>query len=53
MSFVICEEIWLQKVLSDLHQDCEMPMQLFYDNKATISITNNLVQHDRTKTCGD
>ena len=49
MSFGICEEIWLYKVLLDLHQDCEVPMKLFCDNKATISITNNPVQHDRTK----
>ncbi|KAA0033312.1 putative mitochondrial protein [Cucumis melo var. makuwa] len=44
-----CEWIWLQKVLSDLHQDCEVPMKLFCDNKAAISIANNPVQHDRTK----
>ena len=24
-------------------------MKLFYDNKAAISIANNLVQHDKTK----
>ncbi|KAA0035018.1 putative mitochondrial protein [Cucumis melo var. makuwa] len=49
MSLRICEEIWLQKVLSDLHQECETPLKLFCDNKAAISIANNLVQHDRTK----
>ncbi|KAA0055540.1 putative mitochondrial protein [Cucumis melo var. makuwa] len=49
MSLEICEEIWLHKVLSDLHQDCEVPMKLFSDNKATISIANNPIQHDRTK----
>ena len=26
-----------------------MPMKLYYDNKATISIAQNPVQHDRTK----
>ncbi|TYK23199.1 Retrovirus-related Pol polyprotein from transposon TNT 1-94 [Cucumis melo var. makuwa] len=49
MSSGICEEIWLQKVLSDLRQDYEVPMKLFCNNKATISIANNPVQHDRTK----
>ncbi|KAA0046033.1 cysteine-rich RLK RECEPTOR-like protein kinase [Cucumis melo var. makuwa] len=49
MSLGICEEIWLQKVLSDLHQECETPLKLFCDNKAAISIANNPVQHDKTK----
>ncbi|XP_038875025.1 secreted RxLR effector protein 161-like [Benincasa hispida] len=43
MSLGIYEEIWLKKVLTDLRQDSELPMKLFYDNKATISIANNLV----------
>ncbi|KAA0053591.1 putative mitochondrial protein [Cucumis melo var. makuwa] len=41
MSLGICEEIWLQKVLSGLHQECETPLKLFCDNKAAISIANN------------
>ncbi|KAA0063166.1 Beta-galactosidase [Cucumis melo var. makuwa] len=49
MSLGICEEIWLQKVLSDLHQEYETPLKHFCDNKAAISIANNPVQHDRTK----
>ncbi|KAL0539674.1 hypothetical protein IC582_023890 [Cucumis melo] len=49
MSLGICEEIWLQKVLSYLHQECKTPLKLFCYNKAAISITNNQVQHDRTK----
>ena len=49
MSLGICEEIWLQKVLSDLHQECETPMELSCDNKSAISIANNQVQHDKTK----
>ena len=48
----MCEEIWLQKVLSDLHQEYETPLKLFCDNKAAISIANNPVQHDRTKYVG-
>ncbi|KAL0544471.1 hypothetical protein IC582_019587 [Cucumis melo] len=27
MSLGICEEIWLQKVLSDLHQECKTPLK--------------------------
>ncbi|TYK01779.1 Cysteine-rich RLK (RECEPTOR-like protein kinase) 8 [Cucumis melo var. makuwa] len=49
MSLGICKEIWLQKVLSHLHQECETPLKLFCDNKAAISIANNPIQHDRTK----
>ncbi|KAA0062506.1 putative mitochondrial protein [Cucumis melo var. makuwa] len=49
MSLRICEEIWLHIVLYDLHQKCKIPMKLFCDNKAAISIANNPVQHDRTK----
>ncbi|KAA0041484.1 protein GUCD1 isoform X1 [Cucumis melo var. makuwa] len=52
ISLGICEENWLQKVLSGLHQNCEIPMKLFCDNKASISITNNPIQHDRTKHVG-
>ena len=49
MNLGTCEGIWLHKVLSYLHQDYEVPMKLFYDNKVAISIANNPVQHDRTK----
>ncbi|KAL0544417.1 hypothetical protein IC582_019532 [Cucumis melo] len=35
ISLGIYEEIWLQKVLLDLHQECETPLKLFCDNKAT------------------
>lgn len=49
MSLGIYEKIRLQKVLSHLHQDYEVPMKLLSDNKDVISITNNPVQHDRTK----
>ena len=44
----ICEEIWLQKVLFDLYQECETPLKLLCDNKVAISIANNTFQHDRT-----
>ena len=49
MSLGICEEIWLQKELSELRQDYKVPMKFFCDNKVAINIANNLAQHDRTK----
>ena len=49
MSSGECEEIWLHKFFSDLHQNSVIPMKLLYYNKASISIVNNLVEHDRTK----
>ncbi|KAL0539644.1 hypothetical protein IC582_023860 [Cucumis melo] len=48
MSLGIYEEIWFQKVLSDLCKDYEVPMKLFCENKAAISIANNPIQHDMT-----
>ncbi|XP_038881677.1 uncharacterized mitochondrial protein AtMg00810-like [Benincasa hispida] len=43
MSLGICEEIWLKKVLYDLHQDSDLPMKFYCDNKAAVSIANNPV----------
>ncbi|CAH9070098.1 unnamed protein product [Cuscuta epithymum] len=45
----ICEGIWLNQVLKELHLPLECPIKLYCDNKAAISIANNPVQHDRTK----
>ena len=45
----IFEIIWLKRVLEELRRPVELPMKLFCDNKAAISIANNQVQHDRTK----
>ncbi|RVW75415.1 hypothetical protein CK203_060505 [Vitis vinifera] len=44
----ICELLWLKKLFEDLRIPSEKPMKLYYDNKATINIAHNLVQHDRT-----
>ena len=49
MSLGICEEIRLQKALSNLHKKCETPLKLFCDNKVAINIANNPIQHDITK----
>jgi len=45
----ICEMIWLKRILEELRRPMTMPMKLFCDNKAAISIAHNPVQHDRTK----
>ena len=49
MALGICEILWLKRILEELNQPVELPMKLFCDNKAAISIANNPVQHDRTK----
>ena len=45
----ITKVIWLKKLLSELHFPHKKACKLFCDNKAAISISGNLVQHDRTK----
>ena len=47
----VCELLWIKLLLSDLDIDQTDSMQLYYDNKAAISIAHNLVLHDRTKHC--
>ncbi|KAK2981314.1 hypothetical protein RJ640_007015 [Escallonia rubra] len=49
MAHGICEMMWLKRVLEELRRPVTMPMKLYCDNKATINIANNPVQHDRTK----
>ena len=45
----IIEVIWLKKLRSELHFPQKKACKLFSDNKAAISISENLVQHDLTK----
>lgn len=45
----VCEILWLKRILEDLRMLVNMPMKLYCDNKAAISIARNPVQHDRTK----
>ena len=45
----ITEIIWLRKLLSELHFSQTKPCKLFCNNKAAINISENPVQHDRTK----
>ncbi|GAV67652.1 hypothetical protein CFOL_v3_11157 [Cephalotus follicularis] len=49
MALGVCELIWLKRLLNDLGITHESSMRLFYDNKVVISITHNLVQHDKMK----
>ena len=41
--------IWLRHILADLHMKQNEPTQIFVDNQATISISNNPVFHGKTK----
>ena len=45
----IYELLWLKKLLKDLKATSSIPMKLYCDNKATINIAHNMVQHDTTK----
>lgn len=45
----ICELLWIQKLLEELKLKIDLPLKLFCDSKAAISIAHNPVQHDRTK----
>ena len=45
----ICELMWFNTLLKELHVKVDEPMRLYCDKKATISIAYNPVQHDRTK----
>ncbi|CAH9070189.1 unnamed protein product [Cuscuta europaea] len=45
----ICELLWIKRVITELKMEIELPMKLYCDNKADISIAHNHVLHDRTK----
>ena len=49
MAHGACEMLWLKQVLVELKRPIEIPMKLYCDNKAAISITHNPVHRDRTK----
>lgn len=49
MAHGVCEMVWLHRILEDLHRPVSMPMKLYGDNKAATNISQNPVQHDRTK----
>ena len=43
------EILWLRRLLTEIGFPPTQRSQLFFDNKATISISENPVQHDKTK----
>ena len=45
----MCEGLWLQKLLEELHITVEILIKLYRNNKAAINISHNPVQHDKTK----
>ena len=45
----LCELLWLKIILDDLRIKWDGPIKLYYDNKSTINIAHNPIQHDRTK----
>ena len=45
----ICELIQLKRILEELRIPYEKPMKFYHDNKTTINIAHNPVQHDGTK----
>ena len=45
----VCELLWLKIILEDLKIKWDRPMRLYCDNKSTISIAHNPMQHNRMK----
>ena len=45
----LCELFWLQRLLTKISIATSFEMNLCCDNKTTIDITYNPIQHDRTK----
>lgn len=45
----ICEGLQIYRVLKEHKKSVELPLKLYCDSKAAISIACNSVQHDRTK----
>lgn len=49
MAHGICEMSWIRGFLRELGFNSHEPIRLYYDSKAAISITQDAVQHDKTK----
>ena len=49
MAHDICEMLWLKALVKELRLGSRDPMELYCDNKAAISITHYLVEHNLTK----
>ncbi|RVW88812.1 Retrovirus-related Pol polyprotein from transposon RE1 [Vitis vinifera] len=49
VAHVICEIMWIRRLLEELKMTGSSPMKLYCDNKAAILVAHNLVLHDCTK----
>lgn len=45
----ICELLWQKIILDDQKIELECPMKFYCDNKSTINIAQNPVEHEKTK----
>ena len=45
VAYGICELLWLKLLLTELKVSVNLPMKLYCDNKAALSIEHNLVHH--------
>ena len=45
----IKEELWLKRVLDEIQVNVDLPLKLYCDNKAAISMALNPIQHERSK----
>jgi len=48
-SFVACQAIWLDSLLTELRIKLKKPIKLFVDNKFAIDLAKNPVSHERSK----
>ena len=42
----ICEVLWIKTLLKELSFEPKEPMKIYCDNKVTINIAHNPIQHD-------
>jgi hypothetical protein len=49
ITVVVCEVVWLQKLLSDLGQLIDALVVIYFDNISSILLVNNPIYHVRTK----
>lgn len=49
LAHVICEGIWINKILEEMKMSPKTPIQVYCDDNVVIAITHNPLLHDRTK----
>ncbi|GJR59853.1 putative RNA-directed DNA polymerase [Tanacetum coccineum] len=49
MCNVCCKVMWIKKVLTDLHVDISLPVEMNCDNSSAIQISANPILHERSK----